>query len=455
MTVEGSPARASQADAIVAATPASRDRFVDAVRVVALGGVILGHYVMGVVTWAPGTPVSFTNILELVPWTRWLTLVFQVMPLFFAVGGFAHAVGWRSVARRGGGYADFVASRVGRLIRPALVYVTFWMLAGLIIAALWRDQTAPILQILGQLLWFIGIYLIAAAFAPALLRAHERWGVWALAALFAAVIAVDVIRLAGGVDGIKWLNFAFVWLAIHQLGFFYADGVHERVGPRRLGAAMFAAGTIAFVLLVTLGPYGISMVSYSGEELSNLTPPTVALLAFGVAQVGIALLVRDWATRKLQAPRTWKAVVVAGSMAMTAFLWHFTALVGVNALWWWLGPATAPAGGTAAWWWSKLLLLVPYLALVMGLVLVFRRFERMKTPPVAGPKLWRTLVAAVGVACGIVGMLGFAVIGFRGITELTTVAVVGVPLSSVTSFVLVCASALLTTLAVRRASVAS
>jgi hypothetical protein len=329
------------------------------------------------------------------------------------------------------------------------------MLAGLIIAALWRDQTAPILQILGQLLWFIGIYLIAAAFAPALLRAHERWGVWALAALFAAVIAVDVIRLAGGVDGIKWLNFAFVWLAIHQLGFFYADGVHERVGPRRLGAAMFAAGTIAFVLLVTLGPYGISMVSYSGEELSNLTPPTVALLAFGVAQVGIALLVRDWATRKLQAPRTWKAVVVAGSMAMTAFLWHFTALVGVNALWWWLGPATAPAGGTAAWWWSKLLLLVPYLALVMGLVLVFRRFERMKTPPVAGPKLWRTLVAAVGVACGIVGMLGFAVIGFRGITELTTVAVVGVPLSSVTSFVLVCASALLTTLAVRRASVAS
>jgi hypothetical protein len=445
----------SVADEMVAATPATRDRFVDAVRVLALGGVILGHYVMGVVTWAPGTPVSFTNILEIVPWTRWLTLVFQVMPLFFAVGGFAHAVGWRSVARRGGGYADFVASRVGRLIRPALVYVGFWMVAGLLIAAFWRDQTAPILQILGQLLWFIGIYLIAAAFAPALLNAHDRWGVWTLAALFAAVIAVDVIRLAGGVDGIKWLNFAFVWLAIHQLGFFYADGLHERVGPRRLGALMFAAGTAAFVLLVTVGPYGISMVSYSGEKLSNLTPPTAALLAFAVAQVGLALLVRDWATRRLQNPRAWKAVIVAGSMAMTAFLWHFTALVGINALWWWLGPATAPAGGTAAWWWSKLFLLVPYLALVAALVLVFRRFERMKTPPVAGPALWRTLIAAVGVACGIVGMLGFAVIGFRGITELTTVNVVGVPLSSVTSFVLVVASALLTTVAVRRASVAS
>ena len=30
---------------------------------------------------------------------------------------------------------------------------------------------------------------------------------------------------------------------------------------------------------MTLGPYGISMVSFDGEKVSNLTPPTVALLA--------------------------------------------------------------------------------------------------------------------------------------------------------------------------------
>ena len=58
MAIDGSAPRAASADDLVAATPASRDRFVDAVRVLALGGVILGHYVMGVVTWAPGTPVS-------------------------------------------------------------------------------------------------------------------------------------------------------------------------------------------------------------------------------------------------------------------------------------------------------------------------------------------------------------------------------------------------------------
>ncbi len=382
------------ADAIVAATPASRDRYIDALRVFALAGVIMGHYLMAVVVWSPGEPVSFTNILEIEPWTRWATLVLQVMPLFFAVGGFSHAIAWRSLARRQGGYADFVAARVGRLIRPALVYVGVWMVAGLIIGALWPEQSAPILQILGQLLWFIGIYLIAAAFAPALLKAHDRFGIWALVALIAAAALVDIVRLTGINDGVKWLNFAFVWLAIHQLGFFYADGLHTKIGSRRLGAAMLAFGAAALVLLVTLGPYGISMVSFAGEKVSNLTPPTVALLAFGVAQVGVALLLREWATKRLQRPRAWKTVIVAGSMAMTAFLWHFTALVAVNGLWWWLGPDTSPVGGSAAWWWSKLVLLAPYLALVAALVLVFRRFERFATRPSPAPTLWRTLVAA-------------------------------------------------------------
>jgi peptidoglycan/LPS O-acetylase OafA/YrhL len=443
-------AHGTAADALVAATPATRDRYVDALRVLALGGVIMGHYLMAVVTWAPGTTVGFTNILAVEPWTRWATLVLQVMPLFFAVGGFSHAVGWRSTARRSGGYADFVAARIGRLIRPALIYVAVWMVLGLVIGALWPQQSAPILQILGQLLWFIGIYLIAAAFAPALLRAHERWGWRALAALVAAAALVDILRLTGVADGVKWLNFAFVWLAIHQLGFFYADGLHERVGARRLGAALLGTGAVALVLLTTVGPYSISMVSYDGETLSNLAPPTVALLAFGVAQAGVALLVRDWASARLERPRVWKAVIIAGSMAMTAFLWHFTALVAVNGLWWWLGPDTSPAGGSAAWWWSKLYLLPPYLVLVFALVLVFRRFERFPTPPIAGPTLWRTLVAALGVTAGIVGMIGFAAVGFRGIADLYTVTVVGVPLCSAVACLLVVASALLTALAVRQ-----
>jgi peptidoglycan/LPS O-acetylase OafA/YrhL len=437
---------------LAAATPLTRDRYVDALRVFALGGVIFGHFIMAVVQWAPGEPVSFTNILAVEPWTRWATLLLQVMPIFFVVGGFSHAVALRSLARRGGGYADFVAARIGRLVRPALVYVGVWTVLGLVVDALGWTQLDPVLQILGQLLWFIGIYLLAAAFAPLLLRAHERFGVGALIALVVAAAAVDTLRLAADVDPIKWLNFAFVWLAIHQLGFFYADGVADKVGARRLGAALVGIGVVALIVLTTLGPYGISMVSYEGEELSNLAPPTVALLAFAVAQAGVVLLARGWITARLERPRVWTAVIVAGSMAMTAFLWHFTALVAVNGVYWWLGPDTSPVPGSATWWIAKAIMFIPYLLVIVALVLVFRRFDR---PPArqdtVGPTPWRTGVAALGVAAAIVGMIGYAAVGFRGIADLYSVSIAGVPLTSAGSLLLVTASAILTAVAARPA----
>jgi len=440
----------ASADAIAAATPAARDRYVDFLRVAALGGVILGHFVMAVVVWSPGSAVSFTNILAIEPWTRWGTLLLQVMPVFFAVGGFAHAVAWRSTTRRGGGYADFAAARIGRLVRPALVYVGTWMMLGLVIDLVWRDAMGPVLQILGQLLWFIGIYLIAAGLAPLTLRAHERWGARALVSLVALAAAVDLLRLAAGVDGVKWLNFAFVWLAIHQLGYFYADGTVDRYGARRVGWAMLGGGTAGLVALAVLGPYGVSMVSYDGETLSNLAPPTVGLLAFGVAQAGAVLLLRERATRWLARPGVWRAVVVGGSVAMTAFLWHFTALVAVNGAYWWLGPATSPVGGSPGWWWLKVAMLVPFLALVLILVVAFRRFDR---PParsqVAGPSTWRAAVAGLGVASAVVGMIGFAAVGFRGVVELTVVRVVGVPMTAVSAALFVAASAVFTAVAAR------
>ena len=442
--------------AAVAATPDTRDRFVDLVRVGSLVGVVLGHFAMAAVTLdhATGT-VDIANVLEFAPWTRPLTLLFQVMPLFFVVGGFAHAVAWVSLRRRGGGYADFVHARIGRLIRPTLVFVSVWMAAAVVIETVWGDSpaTGPLLQIAGQLLWFIGIYLIAAALAPALHAAHRRWGGWVLAALMLAAIAVDAARLAGGVDGVKWLNFAFVWLAIHQLGFFYADGVADRWGPRRLGATMLAVGTLAVAALVAWGPYGLSMVSYEGEELSNLAPPTVALLAFGVAQAGAALLVRGPVRRALAQRRVWAVVVAGGAVAMTAFLWHFTALVAIYAALWVAGVDLEADPTTASFWWTKLALLPVFLVVVAGLVAAWRRFDR---PPrrdgLVGVGRARAAVAALAVACAIVGMLAFAVVGFRGAASGYVGRLVGLPVTAWAALALTVAAAILAEAAVRRVS---
>jgi hypothetical protein len=455
----------SQAQAIADATPTTRDRYVDFLRVASLGGVILGHFLMAVVDDRPGVVTdgafSFTNILALEAWARPGTWILQVMPIFFVVGGFAHATSWRSLRRRGGGYADFARARIGRLVTPALVFISVGMVAGAVVEGTLgkNNDYEPVMQVAGQLLWFIGIYLIAAGFAPPMLRLHERFGWRVLAGLLAAVIAVDVLRLAvtsvgiGGtevsLDGVKWLNFAFVWLCIHQVGFFYADGVTDRLGARRLGAWMFGLGVSATALLTWLGPYGTSMVSFPGETLSNLTPPTVVLVTFGIAQAGVLLLFRERVSRWLERPRVWRTVIAGGALAMTAYLWHFWALilmyVGFHL---WAGPLPEPT--TAAWWWLRIPQFVVFLVLVAVLVTAFRWAD---APPrrreVAGPRWWQATVAAVGVAAAIVGMLGFAVVGFRGVLSGFVAHVVGVPMTAVASAVLVFASAALTWLASR------
>lgn len=449
-------------DSLAAATPSTRDRYVDFLRVASLAGVILGHFLMSVVdnrseAVPAGQAFDFTNILAIEPWTRPATWILQVMPIFFVVGGFAHAVSWRSLARRGGGYADFARARIGRLVTPALVFASVGMAVGAVVefALGKRNDYDPVLQIAGQLLWFIGIYLIVAGLAPSMLRLHERFGWKALAGLGVAVVAVDVLRpeiLGSGpnLDGIKYLNFAFVWLFVHQLGFFYADGVADRVGDRRLGAAMLALGAGAAGMLMWLGPYGTAMVSYDGEKLSNLAPPTVVLALVAVAQAGVLLLIRAPVGRWLQRPRIWRTVIAAGGLAMTAFLWHFTALilmfVGCHLIW----PGRLPEPTTAAWWWAHIPQFLVFIVLVAVLVALFRWADRQpRQREVVGAAWWRTTVAGLGVACAIVGMLGFAVVGFRGVVSGYVDYVAGIPMTAVASFVCVLGAAALSRLAVR------
>jgi hypothetical protein len=93
-SVSQAPARS--AAGIAAATPADRDRWVDTLRVGSLLVVILGHWLMVVLT----DDLQVTNALVIVPSLQPLTWVLQVMPLFFLVGGVAHAHTLESLDRR-------------------------------------------------------------------------------------------------------------------------------------------------------------------------------------------------------------------------------------------------------------------------------------------------------------------------------------------------------------------
>jgi hypothetical protein len=73
------------------------------------------------------------------------------------------------------------------------------------------------------------------------------------------------------------------------------------------------------------------MVGVPGAAVSNLNPPTLAAVTFGLAQCGAALLLRDRLRRAMRRPVLWAAVALVNLSAMTVFLWHQTALMATTA----------------------------------------------------------------------------------------------------------------------------
>jgi hypothetical protein len=438
------------ADDLAAATPIDRDRYVDLLRAAALGVVMLGHFFMIAVTVEPDGSVEVSNALTEIVWAQWLTWVLQVMPVFFAVGGFSNAVGWRSVARRGGTYADYTVTRVQRLLRPTLVFITAGTVLGIAVEAS-GDLSGPaimILRVVAQPLWFIGIYLAVVMLAPAMLRLHDRWGWRVLVALTLATLLVDVARYAlGAPDVVGYLNFAFVWLAVHQCGFFYADGTAQ-AGGRRLAAACAVSGLALTLALVSLGPYPVSMVTLPGDDASNMTPPSLALLTCSLWLMGLVLLLRASATRIVQRPRAWVAVVAANSMIMTAFLWHLSAIIAVNGVLVVLDAPVFPPVGSGEWWLLRLPLLVAVGFVLSALVLTFRSFEKPRPwslPDLALRRPHRDLRTVAGGLLILVGILGLSVAGFAGVLSLRTAQLVVVPMASLPSVLLVLAGVWITT----------
>ncbi|WP_330460738.1 acyltransferase family protein [Streptomyces sp. NBC_00820] len=84
----------------------SRDRYVDFLRAWAIASVVVGHWLITALVRRPDGTIAAPELLASLPWTQWLTLGFQIMPLFFLAGGHAAGGSWaraRARARAVGG----------------------------------------------------------------------------------------------------------------------------------------------------------------------------------------------------------------------------------------------------------------------------------------------------------------------------------------------------------------
>ena len=411
--------RFTTAAELAARTPADRDRYVDFLRVFSLAVVVFGHWLMAVPLAGPDGSVRPGNALAMLPSLQPLTWLLQVMPVFFFVGGFSHAM----VLRRRPRYGEFLRRRAARLLTPTAVFIGVWLLIALLLETTGRDEGTLGLAVrtVAQPLWFVGVYLAMVAFAPPMWRLHRACGAAVPAALGAGVVVVDLLRFAGGLAAVAPLNLLLVWLAVHQLGFFHAEG---RLG-RRAAAALAGGGLTAMLALIAWGPYPVSMVGMPGAPVSNMAPPTLALLVHALWLVGLTMLVRGPVARLLARPRVWIAVIAANGMAMTAFLWHLTALFLLSAVQLGLG-LPWPAVGSPAWWLSRPLWLAMLTAATAALVAVFRGADRPRPP---APRSHGPLRDAAGIALCVLGVLGFSAVGFGEVFALRRTAMAPLPIS--------------------------
>jgi hypothetical protein len=151
---------------IDAATPPQRDRAVDALRALAIAGVIGGHWLVTALvlgqsksTGSGGAVLSDNSPLASMPWLAPLSWIFQTLAVFFLVGGYSAARGYR------GGYLPWLRKRLIRLARPVAALVAVWIpvTVGMCLAGVQAATVHTILFLVISPLWFLGVYAVLTA----------------------------------------------------------------------------------------------------------------------------------------------------------------------------------------------------------------------------------------------------------------------------------------------------
>ncbi len=444
-----------------------RNRYADLLRVIAMAGVVYGHWLLVNVTDSRGQ-LGGMDALSYVSWGRWGTLLFQVMPVFFLVGGYVNARSWTTHTQESqdptpptptphppatphapatprppsappqppvtpqpptatlqspaspqpraatpqpppppqtssatstphqstvapripwAAWARWVRRRAIRLLRPATVYVAVAVLAvaAARLAGASPGEVAEAGWLVALQLWFLPVYLLVILLTPALLAAHRRWGLAVPAAMAVGAAAVDAAVLGLHLPVVGYANYLLVWGAMHQLGFGWHDGTLTR--QRWRPYALAATGIVLLTGLLLWSPFPVDMIG-DGEPVTNTTPPSIALLAFAAAQLGLVLAAEPAASRLLSRPRPWRVVSSLNTRAITVYLWHMVPVIVIAVTFYPAGLLPQPSIGTAEWWLLRLAWFALLTAVLIPIVLIFTPADRHQTPapaPVGRP----------------------------------------------------------------------
>lgn len=406
-------------------TPEKRNRAVDFYRSIAILFVVLGHWLLVAPVIRDGE-ITLTILLAEQTWTQYATWVFQVMPVFFFVGGYANYLSWESAKNNPEKARVWASTRLARLLKPTIPLVLLWAVAAFIAGKMGvkPDLIKATSQAALVPVWFLAVYIVITIAVPISTAVWDKIGIASVFLLFLGAILVDTIAFGYDQGWLRWANYGFVWLAVHQLGYWWRN-----TNKAKQWAVGFIVIGLAW-LYILIAHYGfpVAMVSVPGEEISNTRPPTTAMLAVGCVQIGVILLLTGPVSKWLQNTRPWAWVILLNQMIMSIYLWHLTAMIIV------VGIALALGGiglhlepGSGEWWLMRPLWVALYILALIPLVLIFLRFEAGSRA--TGDNLPGPFQALIGtfVTCGgliMLAMNGISAANALGVNWIALVMVV-------------------------------
>jgi hypothetical protein len=367
---------------------------------VAILVVMGGHWLASIIVVVDGQPRGRSALAE-IGYMRWLTLVLQVMPMFFLAGGYAAAASWPTWRVRGGRWAGWTHSRFVRLLRPTSWFIGI-MAAVAGVAALLGAPPSVLAQAgwgVALQLWFLPVYLLLLLLAVPMIAAWERARWWLFVVVLAVVAVVDVLVRVLHVPLVGWVNYLVAPAGGLVLGIAWQAGA---LAGRRVRVGLLVGGTLSLLVLIAGFGYPPWMVGVPGEPPANTAPPNLALAAFSAAQIGLVLLLEGPARRVLERPLAWGVVVRGNAVMMTMYLWHMVPVVLLAALITVTG-LTAPPPGGVAWWGERVVWIGTAGVILAGLVALVGRFERSSPPR---PWLAGWVPTVLLLACA--GLTGYA-----------------------------------------------
>jgi hypothetical protein len=406
-----------------------REPQVDLVRTLAVTAVAVGHWLaIGVTRDRDG--IDGVNVLGELAWTHLLTWVLQVMPLFFFVAGYANAGSLARHRELGGDGLGWVLRRYRRLVVPTtllilvlVVVVSAGRAAGVDLDQIGRGAWAATVP-----LWFLAVYLGVVLLAPVVSILQRRVGLAVPAACALFVAVSDLARFH--LDEPGWMaTYVVAWLGIHQLGWAWGEG--RLAAKPRVGVPLIAVGAIGLLVATQIGPYPVSMVGVPGAEVNNTEPPTLALLALGLAHIGVALALADRAAGWLRRDQPAALVAWVQTVLLSVFLWHMAAAVAAAVLLYGTGLVPFMEIGSAEWLWWRLPWVAVCAVVAAVLVTAARPLEawsqRLPRGGRGGTGPWAAL-AAVGIVVTLAAMVRLAQAGpgIHGPLALPSESIVGI-----------------------------